>query len=138
LFKRCLPQEITLVPMWKTYMFNHGSDFLEKKEKNNISNKKSIRILIWSTMLMIIFSNFSNDSVQIFFGKMPYCIDSFLGFSLHNKKKIIYLEHKNCPIFCVKLYLKFWQIKCCSTICSHSIFCILWFKHQWLSLNVKK
>jgi hypothetical protein len=32
--------------MWKTYMFNHGGDFLEKKGKNNISNKKVIRISI--------------------------------------------------------------------------------------------
>jgi len=34
------------VPTWKTYMFTHGDDFLEKKKKNNNVNKKSIRILI--------------------------------------------------------------------------------------------
>jgi hypothetical protein len=33
--------------MWKTYMFIHGDDFLEKRgKKKNISNRKSIRILI--------------------------------------------------------------------------------------------
>jgi hypothetical protein len=32
--------------MWKTYMFTDGDDFLEKREKKNISNRKSIRILI--------------------------------------------------------------------------------------------
>jgi hypothetical protein len=34
---------------------------------------------------MIILSNFSNGSVQIIFGKMPYHID-FFGFSLSNEK----------------------------------------------------
>jgi len=37
-------------------------------------------------MIMIILSNFSNDSIQIFFGKTPYCIDSLLGFSLYNEE----------------------------------------------------
>jgi hypothetical protein len=67
-------------------MFNHGCDFLEKKGKNNISNKKSTKYQFDSTMLMIILSNFSNDLVQIVFGKMPYRIDSLLGFSLYNEK----------------------------------------------------
>jgi hypothetical protein len=34
-----------------------------------------------SVMMIIILSNFSNDSVQLFFEKMSYHIDSLLGFS---------------------------------------------------------
>jgi len=37
-------------------------------------------------MLMIILSNFPNGSVQIVFRKMPYHIDSLLGFSLSNEE----------------------------------------------------
>jgi hypothetical protein len=39
LFKSCLPQEITLVPTWKTYMFTQGDDFLEKKKKTTMQTK---------------------------------------------------------------------------------------------------
>jgi hypothetical protein len=35
---------------------------------------------------MIILSNFSNDLVHNFFGKMPYCINALLGFSLYNEE----------------------------------------------------
>ncbi len=41
----CLPEKMTLEFMWKTYMFNHGGDFLGEI-KNNILNKIVIRILI--------------------------------------------------------------------------------------------
>jgi hypothetical protein len=39
LFKSCLPQEITLVPTRKTYMFTQGDDFLEKKKKTTFQTK---------------------------------------------------------------------------------------------------
>ncbi len=37
-------------------------------------------------MMKIILSNFSNDSIHNCFGKMPYHIDSLLGFSLYNEE----------------------------------------------------
>jgi hypothetical protein len=44
MFKRYLPKEVTLMLMWKTYMFNHNGAL--KKNRNNIPNELVIRISI--------------------------------------------------------------------------------------------
>jgi hypothetical protein len=56
------------------------------EEKTTFQKNKDKDINLSQMMMIIILLNFSNDLVQKFFGKMPYCIDSLLGFSLYNEK----------------------------------------------------
>jgi hypothetical protein len=106
LFKKCLPKKITLVFMWKTYMFNHGGDFLGGK-KINIPNKIVIRISIWVNVddnyPFKLLKWFSTN----FFWKnaIPYWFSPW--FFIVQWKFLSTLNMKIVPFFCFKIYLKF-------------------------------
>jgi hypothetical protein len=58
----------------------------KKRKKEHFKKKKKGYQFDSTMMMMMILLNFSNDLVKFFFGKMPYRIDSLLGFSLYNEE----------------------------------------------------